>query len=242
MTAAQKYEFYSGLDWQKPITALAKETKLSVPCLFMWRKKLGLRPSSTRGNYSWNERTKVTREQYLALDWVNKTDSMLAKETNVSRERIRQVRIALGRPKSKWKYHQPYKPCHQVRQYATEHPFTTCQELSAKFGLAPQTVSLMTRGIPGRPKNMKSPTIVPWHLMNWQLTNVTLHRIWKVSTVQQVANNRNWRKKGKAKWDGRNKSYKSGSDELLSAIAAEQAKAQEWFTVTRGPRVTVVEV
>lgn len=93
---------YVSLDWSKRDCELSDELGVSQYRIYYWRKRLKKpRPAL------WHKRRDGKKNNQIAanyghLDFENKRDVDLATECGISRERIRQARAYLGKPKSRF--------------------------------------------------------------------------------------------------------------------------------------------
>jgi hypothetical protein len=126
----------------------------------------------------------LQRKAFLAkwskMDW-SKRDYELAEETGLSRERIRQIRQLVGAPRSP--HHRRVRKTAAVLQWAKDNleklKGLSIAELGRKYGLSRWQGSALYRFLKpflrdGRRKHR-------WDLMNFNLPNCDLERIWRLS-------------------------------------------------------------
>lgn len=91
----------------KPIADVATEHQIGVSYLYMLCRQadppVHLSKADLRSIYSLQKLGESTRQRFLHADWTQK-DVTLAKEFNLSRERIRQIRKGMGKPPSRAYY------------------------------------------------------------------------------------------------------------------------------------------
>ncbi len=94
---------WTELDWSKSDYDLAKEHGYSIGYIYRQRQQHGVmlprKPRLPQSNHS----AIVSNEQIEAADWPNNTDVMLSVEWGISRERVRQLRIAHSKPACRFK-------------------------------------------------------------------------------------------------------------------------------------------
>jgi len=98
MTKEEKQAYWESVDWSLPFDELAAATKASRPAITKWAKTLGkkvVRKKRTDSQGTRGITTQITDEEFLT-----KKDAELAKIHGVCRERIRQIRLSRGLPKS----------------------------------------------------------------------------------------------------------------------------------------------
>lgn len=95
-------EKYTSLDWSKQDCVLAEENKTTASMVHQWRKRLGKPRPKLWHKHRLDHRPNKIEKNFGHLDFVNKRDVDLAVEAGVSRERIRQARVYLGKPKSRF--------------------------------------------------------------------------------------------------------------------------------------------
>lgn len=84
------------LDWSKSNNQIARELGVNISTIRMFRIKLGLDASTHRGARRSNQR--IPEELIEGADWVNTSDTTLARTWGCSRERVRQIRQQLNAP------------------------------------------------------------------------------------------------------------------------------------------------
>jgi hypothetical protein len=165
-------------------------------------------------------RGRVSPEGWSAVDWTQR-DAQIARDLNVSRERVRQVRAARGIGPS----------AHQVdvrrfSQWAKAnrknlHGASVAQAMESFGGtISPQVVRRLLRAADIKPFNPGS----RWRNVDWRLPNRELARIWQTDP-KYVANIRARLKPGPAKWSGYDRGL--GTDGAYKkAVEAEQKAAK----------------
>ncbi len=99
-THGQVRESWLGQNWEEQDCALALEIGCSRAIVGRWRKKLGATAPLRKWKHSSHAKSGHHKlAKYESLDWL-KNDSTLARELGLSRERIRQMRILLAKPRS----------------------------------------------------------------------------------------------------------------------------------------------
>ena len=96
-THAEARAFWLVQDWSVQDIALAEHLGRAPSAVARWRRLLG-KPRAVN-YYRHRVGNSTARAFYEALDWT-KQDQALARETGLSRERIRQVRLVLGQAQS----------------------------------------------------------------------------------------------------------------------------------------------
>ncbi len=121
------------------------------------------------------------RAKYLAADW-SLQDTVLGRLLGVSRERVRQVRRKLGKPRAL--HHHEYTR-HIVSRLAVvldwlraDVVFASLEELAIVAGVSTTTVRNAMRLRPVVGLSVCGSLIHPWPLMNWSLPNMDLDAIW----------------------------------------------------------------
>jgi hypothetical protein len=171
-------------DWSKPDVELAEEMGFSNSSIGIIRRRIGA-PKSPR----WHQRRSKFREPYLAKwrnwDW-SKQDVELARETGLSRERIRQIRQLLGVPKSP--HHRSDSASRRQNtlalQWAAENldrlRGLSGAEVERKYGFKRHLHVYAFLKAKGVLRNGHLIQKYRWGLMNFELPNGVLQRIWKL--------------------------------------------------------------
>lgn len=97
MTHDKIKERYLALDWSKTIAELSKET--GIPQYNLYRAAHAYGVAWTKGKRGRRQGTIIGKLDNVPDSVFERRDSDIAKEYSVSRERVRQVRIARGLPK-----------------------------------------------------------------------------------------------------------------------------------------------
>lgn len=172
--------------------------------------------------------------RYKNLDWI-KQDTELAKECKVTRERIRQVRNALKKSPSPYKWMSKkgilfLQWINNNRQLSNK---LTIRELSArvkndKISITDYSIRKLSRKYKFRIASSiltSQFNIIP---VNWNLPNIYIERIWNLS-YNSAANYRCEHQLPSSKWRMRF-SYTPNNLSLRKAILLEQAKRNKFFT------------
>jgi len=134
------------------------------------------------------------------VDW-SRQDVEIAKEYGVTRERVRQVRIARGAAQPRLKQATPI--ARRVRDWIEANPDkhgqATRLDISEATGASVSTVSSVT-GRMGFKIARNSSAAATWpDRVNWDLPNQMLAQIWDIS-CQYISNTRCKHNKGRGRW------------------------------------------
>jgi len=205
-------------DWSKSNPEISAAYGVEIATARYWRSKLGKAPVKAPGAFPVRpEELKAnTAEFYSGLDWT-KRDIELSWEVGVTRERIRQWRVRLGKAKVKsWVINME-----RFKEIAGNGPVDT---RDPRYKMNPQTVRRYAScmGLPVLKFKTGPKCRHPWEKMNWDLPNSVLAEIWGIRPIY-VGNRRCTLRKGKPKF------YPSTSnlEEWRSVIAAEEKTANE---------------
>ncbi len=189
--------------------------------------------SVRNGKALWQQR----REQWEHLDW-RRTDRDLGQQMNVSRERARQMRRALGKPDSTLRSSGIRRPSEIRRQEALKRAAALLPQLRGlRIGEAAKLLeNSLSKGTSVRQFLDQEGLLHrwrgkhPWHLMNFQLPSAALARIWRISrTVISIHRSRHG--VGAPKWDGqvfRCSSAKANDPDYREVLQAEEEKARRF--------------
>jgi len=181
-----------------------------------------------------NEAHVLTKVDRSAIDWVL-PDAHISRQQEVSRERIRQIRLDLGVPASPLK--NQHKSTVELYVWISKNLFRaaglTAAEIVDASGLSVKRYQIATAmaaaGVPWNSKPVRKIGATKRLVMNfnWSLPNRELSKIWQLP-VAAIANHRSRLKAGPAKWDGRGLSNRNGQRQpvdYLEALTAERVKA-----------------
>lgn len=175
---------------------------------------------------------KLTDEEWRALDWT-KQDAALAREIGVSRERVRQVRLELGKPKAKRHRARLSTPVRDaILAKLKSADGLTMREVAAATGSTLPYVYQVGRMIGYQFRNDRG--TMPWHLMNWDLPNTTLQQVWGLAPPPSQrdgfapAQARHRLGYPKAKWDMRYRQRVESDPAYQAAVREERRTAAEW--------------
>lgn len=228
-----KYSDYpwETVDWSKSNNELSRRTGLGIGVIRNYRIKLGKPKPDYHASYR-GESVKVTDDMIRSADWEFSRDQDLALKWGVSRERIRQIRQAYGKPSCRFK-HLTGKLLECLRWICMNKPSIEGMHLSEVLPLLPSgTRQVKIRAI------RKSGVRIDWtyshptcnphvRIMNWDLPNVALKMIWTdFGPVNGIAMARLKYSFGRSKWDLRWWKHRKLPGQLLDAIAAEIVKAK----------------
>ena len=171
-------------DWSKTDTELAEEIGLAISSIGWIRRRVGA-PKSPRF-HKWRVKlTEPNLAKWRSWDW-SKQDVELAGETGRTRERIRQIRQLLDAPRS------PHHGSHWARhrrnalalQWVAENlarlKGLSREEVRRKYGYthySPVYKFLKAKGVLRDDRLFRK---YRWELMNFDLPNSVLQRIWKM--------------------------------------------------------------
>ena len=169
--------------------------------------------------------------QWSRLDW-RLTNAKLGRQMGVGKERARQIRQFLGKPKSTIR--EPYRSIERrleilkARLHALRGMKVREAELMLGYPLKRRTQARKFLDMQGvlRPGSSKH----PWHLMNFALGDAHLSQVWTIRRVI-VSQHRIRRRRGYVLWHG--SQYRAGrpdfhDPQFQQALVAERAKARRW--------------
>ena len=176
---------WRAVDWSKQDVELAEEMGLrSGSSIGVNRRRIGA-PKSPRYRQRRSKFLEPNLAKWRSWDW-SKQDVELARETGLSRERIRQIRQLLGVPKSP---HQGSRSASRRRytlvlQWAAENldrlRGLSWAEVERKYGFKPHWqvhAFLKAKGILRHGNLIRNNR---WRLVNFELPDRVLERIWKL--------------------------------------------------------------
>lgn len=177
-------------DWTKSNADIAREHGLEVNSVRNLREKLGivagptdLDPHLPRNGSKLISGVDVDVE---SLDWTH-PDIALARSTGLTRERIRQVRIKLNKPKTHFKE----RKFRDFEKAFTGREILSYDEARKEFStIAPQTFRIYCDRIGINYLRRETPSKIPWDKMNWDLPNTVLTEIWRIKAFNSVASHR----------------------------------------------------
>lgn len=169
---------------------------------------------------------RAPRISWLVVDW-SKTDSELAREHGLSRERFRQVRKKLGKPDADYKHSCGSLAKAVAAVAAHPDPYRISPKWLAKSaGVSPIVIVAALKKLGIRRAADAYSSKLPHLVVNWDLPNIVLAKVWGLHWVG-VSRVRYSQSKGHARWDGR--STKLLTDpEFINAFTEEEAKAAKW--------------
>ena len=232
---------WRAVDWSKQDVVLAEEMGLSSRLIGGIRRRIGAPKSPC-----WHKRRSKLGEPSLAKwrswDW-SKQDIELASETDLSRERIRQIRQLLGVPKSPhhWNRRASRRQNELALQWAAENldrlSGLSWAEVERKYGFkrnSPVFAFLKAKGV------LRNGHLIckhRWDLMNFELPSSVLERIWKLAL--DMAGAYRYRKRlGAPKWiltGGLAALQRRGGLRAYNrAVQAEERKAAKYFAGNSG--------
>ena len=169
------------------------------------------------------------REIWLTWDWT-KQDVQLAKEKNLSRQRINQIRELLGKPKAA--LHNQCLARKVNRQKAAEFleanenkiEHLSITEIATALNIP---YSAVYKEITVRGLNTRKTRTSPFHLFNWGLPNDVLGKTWGLKT-SYVANRRKFFFNQVESLDAEVLSLSDNQQSLDAQINEEKKKARDW--------------
>lgn len=231
-TLNRRLDFYAALDWSKTLAVLRKETGVSTVTLMKYRDMLGI-AARPRG--------RVAAEKWHAVDW-EEQDAVIARSMGVSRERVRQMRRALGMPDSK--YHHAQSLGNSAKRWLVDNADlsgeVTANEVAERSGCHQGVVRAVAKlhGFRLKPDPYHQPQCRPWDKMNWDLPNVVLRDIWRLSDPPsghgglKIAVARDRQGRPMPRWDMRHGTFRDNTladPAFHAACRAEESKAKAWF-------------
>lgn len=162
-------------------------------------------------------------------DWA-KRDIEIAELLGCSRERVRQVRRALGHPDPPRKRH--HRVTEKREQKVEAFPgieLLTDSEIRDRVlpDLTPQSIGVIRKRLGIKKVPFYRQRLLPRHLVNWDLPNKDIREAWGVGPFQTVPQTRHDFGLPPAKWDVRCKGT-ADNPEYRKAVAMEWQKAAAW--------------
>lgn len=227
---------WRAVDWSKQDVELAEELGSTGSYIGDIRRRIGA-PKSPRFHKYRSKFIEPTLAKWRSWDW-SKQNFELAQETGLSRERIRQIRQLLGAPRSP---HHRSRPAISRRdtltvQWATENldrlSGLSWTEVEREYGFKRHWqvyAFLKAKGVLRHGNRIRKNR---WRLMNFELPNWVLERIWKLPLYR--ANGHRWRKHlPTPRWNlRRGRAARPRGGELRAynrAVQAEERKAAKYF-------------
>jgi len=235
---------WRAVDWTKTDAELAEEMGLSSGAsIGVNRRRIGAPKSLHFHQY----RSKF-REPYLAKwrnwDW-SKQDVALARETGLSRERIRQIRLLIGAPKSPHHKRMPASRRTTIAlQWAADNldrlQGLSGAEVRRKHGFNPHCPAYEFLKAKGVLRDGRLFRKHRWDLMNFELPSSVLERIWKLPF--NAAASYRWQKRlGAPKWTlfggPAARQRRGGLRACNRAVQAEERKAARHFAESETARL-----
>lgn len=218
---------WDALDWSRNNSLLSRDCGIAAAVIGSYRIRMN-KPHPTV--YSYN--TIMTDERLASVDWEMTIDADIARQFGVSRERIRQLRAELNKPKCKVKNLQfksaaIFRWLEENRASLEGKSLSEIAELVPHEGTArPVVYELIKRsGItlgPGGPRFKHRG--FDWGMVNFDLPNIMLCQIWGFPKYR-IATTRNRTFKQYPKWWLGGFSKEINDPALLEAIEAEKQKA-----------------
>ncbi len=228
---------WRAVDWSKQDAELAEEMGFSNSAIGAIRRQIGA-PKSPR----YHKLRSKFREPYLAKwrswDWA-KQDVELARETGLSRERLRQIRRLLGVPRPP---HHGSRPASRRQnalalQWAAENldrlKGLSAAEVERKYGFKqhlPVYALLKAKGVLRDARLIRE---YRWSLMKFELPDGGLQRIWKLP-LYRATRYRSEKRLPAPRWNligGRAALPRGGELRAYNrAVQAEERKAAKYFT------------
>ena len=213
----------NGWDWNIANSELARHHRLAIGVVVELRERAGASNPSHARTARYNPRKRPNKmESFKTLDW-SMSDTELASMAGTSSERIRQVRAQLGYPKqiTTEKAYEAFMKKAAGRTILSRDdfkemqiPYTTAIRYCARAGI--KVIAFKERG---------KTCIHPWHLVNWNLPDVVITKVWNLKDTL-VGTRRLTSRMGRPLYDGR---FKPPPAALEAETAAEREKAAAWF-------------
>lgn len=171
-------------DWSKPDVELAEDMGFSNSFIGVIRRRIGA-PKSPRWHKYRSKFKEPSLAKWRSWDW-SKQDVELAREKGLSRERIRQIRQLLGVPKSP--YHKSGSVSRRQNALALQWAAKNLgrlrglsrAEVERKYGFKQHLHVYAFLKAKGVLRNGHLIRKYRWGLMNFDLPNGVLQRIWKL--------------------------------------------------------------
>jgi hypothetical protein len=223
-----------GWDWTLPNAELARLNKLAIVNVLKLRVMHNAPDPNRLPKRSLSQRLLPVEPpiDWLNLDW-NKPDVILSREVKRTREMVRQKRAQLGKPR---------KTCSDFEfekfvKLMAGKTSVTSDDLKAS-NVSPQTARRYCdrAGIMFAPKpKYENRGHIPWHLMNWDIPNAILRKIWRLG-AGSPQNHRSQHACTRAKWRGG-----SAPEQFKETVNLEKAKAKVWFKPKAGKAAAVTK-
>lgn len=231
-------EAFKDVDWTIPNRFIAEQMGIKAQTVSIVRRLVHNR----RDKLYYSPTTPVELSKVvpnLERDWVGTDwtlqDIVIAKMNDVSRERIRQIRVALGKPKSIY-HHQQSTDCEMARRRvklmakidANRERFKTMgvKQIARVIGKCPPTAFNWIKKL--EVEHVDGLKIHPWSEVNFDLPNKTIQEIWEMP-FNLASSYRDRKNKGPAKWyrnyDILCRNENRNVVEYLAAVDAEIEKA-----------------
>jgi hypothetical protein len=220
----KKFKQMAALDWNKLDADLARELRSPPSCMHYWRIKLNKPESSGTSDYM-SRRKAAQRAVWNSWDW-QKNDSTIAKELKLSRERVRQIRLTLGKPASAQKGVRDSQVDKTLLPHVDELKSMMPSEAANKFGFCFITITKFCRrhGIKMINGVQRKIELAVMHRCNWRLPSRTLSGIWG-RPLQSFAAFRNSRKLRKPAYNLRRAPNWSDETRTLFDIDIQRERA-----------------
>ena len=200
-----------GWDWSKTNGDLAAEHGVSKAAVSCWRHVLKKPHAPNFGNRKCD-----------SIDWMN-YDSEIARTAGVSRERVRQLRLAHGKPKHRF-YDIKFERFAAAVAGRKDMDSLACME----FGVSEVTAKRYCKRI-GLAwidrRHCGGHRIYPWSQFNWRLPSRLLTEIWQAKP-NVVASYRSGHKLSPPAF---RYSRRAMPPQFAAEVDAERAKAARWF-------------
>lgn len=223
-----KYDVdWDALDWSRNNALLSRDCGIDAKVIGSYRMRMGKQMPTV---HAFN--IILTDERLATVDWEMTADADIARAFGVSRERIRQIRLKLGKPQCKVKG--LHLKAATILRWLVENrdnlegkSLSEIAELAPHEGTArPVVYDLIKRsGIklgPGSPHFRHRG--FDWNQINFDLPNIVLSLIWGFSQCR-IGTTRNINFKPYQKWWLGGFSKEIHEPELLLAIEEEKQKA-----------------
>lgn len=206
-------------DWTKSNRELSAQLGIEVGVIILWRRKLGKGQAPREHAFLKDEI--FVHKDYSGWDW-KKVDIELAKDHNISRERVRQIRAKLGLPKRLVGVARYDQFC-EIFKDKTELQYLESRKV-LPFPLSRATFNEYCAAA-GK-KILKKMKVYPWDIVNFQLPDSILKGIWR-GKPNVFESHRSQNGIGGAAF----RANKHGTipDSFKPIIEAEKVKAAEWF-------------
>lgn len=228
--AGRKFDVdWESLDWSKNNSMLSRELGIPQQSISNIRYRLN-KPFPTKNAYN----TKYTQEQLDAVDWEWTKDTEIAKAFGMSRERVRQLRNQLQKPKSKLEHLSQNQTAVMLwlRDHRSEvegKALKEAAEIIPANGLSRTAMYKLLQlhtDIEFAPGSKEKRRGFDWDSVNWKLPNIVLQMIYDMPK-NAVANSRGRNFKEKPAWHLGGYSKLINDPDFMSELAAERNKAAD---------------